>query len=125
MDKQQLPARLVEQAPDAMIFADGQGVIQLWNAAATHVLGYTAQQAIGQSLDLIIPKRLRQAHWQGFEQAMAQGQTRSGGAPVTTKALCADGSHCYLQVSFALIRDEQGQLIGALAHARQTEDPRA
>ena len=64
---------IVEQASDAIIFADRQGVIRLWNPAAEAVFGYAADEAIGQSLDLIIPERLRKAHWKAFHEAIEGG----------------------------------------------------
>src|SRR5258705_12212551 len=71
-------ARLVTGCPDAVIYADAQGRIRFWNEAATRVFGYREAEALGQSLDLIIPERLRDRHWQGYEHVMKGGARRSG-----------------------------------------------
>jgi PAS domain S-box-containing protein len=67
------PAMLVEHSPDAMIFADREGIIRVWNAAATRIFGHDAEAAIGQNLDLIVPERFREQHWTGFDRALAEG----------------------------------------------------
>ncbi len=69
---------LVEQDPDAIIFADREGMIRVWNESAAALFGYAQDEAIGRSLDLIIPEYLRRAHWEGFHQAIARGQTKLG-----------------------------------------------
>ena len=69
-------ACLVEQASDAMIFADREGVIRIWNPAAERIFGYPAAASIGQNLDIIIPEHLREAHWTGYHRALASGDTR-------------------------------------------------
>jgi PAS domain S-box-containing protein len=65
-----LAGSILEQIADAVIYADTQGTIVLWNAAAAALFGYSAAQALGQNLDLIIPEHLRGQHWRGFEAAM-------------------------------------------------------
>lgn len=69
---------VVEQAPDAIIFADLEGMIQVWNQAAADLFGFPPDEAIGLSLDIIIPEHLRHAHWKGFGQAVAIGHTKHG-----------------------------------------------
>ena len=59
---------VVEQAPDGIIFADREGVIQIWNSAAAELFGYLPEEAVGRSLDIIVPERLRHAHWEGFSR---------------------------------------------------------
>ena len=59
---------LVRKAADAIVYADAEGVIQFWNAAATHIFAFAPEEAIGRSLDLIIPESFRQRHWQGFHK---------------------------------------------------------
>jgi PAS domain S-box-containing protein len=61
---------LVREAPDAIIYADPQGIIHFWNHAAERVFGYAEAEALGQSLDLIIPERLRARHWAGYSATM-------------------------------------------------------
>jgi len=109
---------IVEQAPDAVIFADRDGLIRVWNRAAEAVFGYTAGEVIGKSLDLIIPERLRAAHWEGFRRAIESGRTKHSGKAMTTRSMHKDGGKLYLDVSFGLVRDAAGEVVGALAIGR-------
>lgn len=109
---------LVEQSPDAMIFADREGAIRLWNPAAEALFGYAAAEVLGGSLDVIIPERLRAAHWTGFRRAMATGETKYVRRVLTTRSARKDGSRLYVELSFALIKDRNGAVTGALAVAR-------
>ena len=114
----ELASWLIEQSPDATIYSDKQGDIRVWNAAAEKMFGFSAEQALGQNLDLIIPERLRRMHWRGFDAAIAAGVTKHSGKPMPTKALRADGSEFYTEMSFALIFNEQGEVVGTVAQAR-------
>ena len=117
-----LEALLVEQTVDAVIYADAEGVIRLWNAAAAAMLGFSAEQAVGASLDLIVPERLRPAHWNGWRAAIASGRTRLGGKPTLTKALHRDGGTRYVEMSFSLVKDAGGRVIGSVAIARDVTE---
>jgi len=108
----------VECAADAVIFADAQGAIRVWNAAATQLFGFAAADAIGQSLDLIIPEHLRQAHWTGFRRAIASGTTRLAGRATITRAVHATGKRLYVEMSFAIVRGASGEVVGSVAIAR-------
>ncbi|MBD5803160.1 PAS domain S-box protein [Aromatoleum toluclasticum] len=119
-----IPRRLVEQAADAVIFADRDGNIRIWNAAAEALFGFSRAQAIGQSLDLIVPDRLRAAHWEGFHRAVATGQTRLGGRAVITRSVNATGATIYVEMSFALVSDERGEVLGSVAVARDATQRR-
>ncbi|MHB0776078.1 PAS domain-containing protein [Halomonas sp. WWR20] len=112
---------ILEANPLATVYADRTGLIRYWNQVAEQIFGYTAEQALGQSLDLIIPEKLRAAHWHGFEQAMGSGVARLGGQFVRTRAQTAAGQACYVEVSFALIADDSGRVVGAAAFCRPTE----
>ena len=90
---------ILDQAADAVIFADTEGVIRVWNAAATRVFGFTAEEALGHGLDLIIPAHLRQAHWTGFNRAMQSGATRLAGRPTMTRGLHKSGRPLYVEMS--------------------------
>jgi len=122
MHDEELNRAIVEQAPDAIIFADREGVIRLWNARAEAVFGYTASEAIGQSLDLIIPEHLRAAHWRGYRAAIAAGRTRHGGKAMLTRATHKDGAKLYLEVAFGIVSAPRG-VLGALATARLASAP--
>jgi PAS domain S-box-containing protein len=119
-DTQRSPdaAVLVHQAPDAMIYADLNGLIRGWNPAAERIFGHAATAAIGQNLDIIIPEPLGAAHWKGYDRALAAGDTKYRGQSLPTKALKADGSQFYVELSFSIIHGDDGAVIGALAHAR-------
>jgi PAS domain S-box-containing protein len=109
---------IVEQCPDAMIFADREGTIRLWNRAAEALFGYSTAEALGASLDVIIPERLRAAHWAGYRRAIAAGETKYGSRVLTTRSARKDGGKLYVELSFALVKDADGMVIGALATAR-------
>ena len=109
---------LVEQASDAIIFADRDGSIRIWNRGAERVFGYPAAEAIGASLDLIVPERFRRAHWEGFRRAIETGSTRYVDRVLTTRALHKDGGKRYVDMSFGLVKDAAGAVLGALAVAR-------
>jgi PAS domain S-box-containing protein len=109
---------IVEQMADALIYSDRQGMICGWNAAAVALFGYSTEEAVGQSLDLIIPERLRAAHWAGFERAMASGATRLAGRATITRSLTRDQGTIYVEMSFAVVSNAAGQAIGSVAVAR-------
>jgi PAS domain S-box-containing protein len=116
------PALLAEQAPDGMIFASTDGTITYWNAAAERIFGLPASEALGANLDIIIPEQFRDAHWKGFERALETGETKYAGQSLPTRALRAGGEEFYVELSFALVRDGGGTILGALAHARDIDE---
>ena len=118
LGRDQLVAAIAEQAPDAMIFADREGAIRFWNRAAERLFGYSKAEALGQSLDLIVPERLRRAHWEGFDKALASGVTKYSGKAMTTRSMRKDGSKIYVDLSFGLVTDAGGAVIGATAIGR-------
>lgn len=109
---------IVEQAPEAIIFADREGVIRLWNTGAETVFGHTIAEAVGQSLDIIIPERLRRAHWDGFNHAVNTGQQKYVNRVLSTRSMHKNGAKIYVDLSFALVRDDAGAVVGALAVGR-------
>jgi PAS domain S-box-containing protein len=113
---------LVEQAPDAMIFADRDGTIRVWNESAAALFGYAPDEAIGRSLDIIIPEHLRRAHWEGFHQAIARGHTKLGRQALKTRATPKTGQKLYVSLAFAVIKDREGNALGAIATAREFTD---
>src|SRR5688572_15005305 len=82
---------IVEQASEAMVFADRAGTIRLWNRAAESLFGHSAAEALGANLDLIIPERFRAAHWQGFHRAIHSGELRAADRVRVTRSLHKDG----------------------------------
>jgi PAS domain S-box-containing protein len=113
---------ILEQAAEAVVYANRQGVIERWNAAAVATFGYSKTEAIGQNLDLMIPERLRDAHWRGFNASMANGKTRLGGRPTLTRGLHKSGQKLYVEMSFALVVDDTGTAIGSVAVARDVTE---
>ena len=110
---------IVAQAPVALIVADRQGAIVAWNRASEVMFGYTAAEALGQSLDLIIPEHLRAAHWAGFDKSLASGTTKYAGRVMTTRATHKDGRKVYVDFSFELLKAADGSVIGAIAVGRE------
>src|SRR6185437_16620322 len=93
--------RLIADGPDAVIYADAAGHIRFWNAAATRIFGFTAEEALGQRLDLIIPERLRVRHWEGYDRVMAGAVSRYGeGAVLAVPAAHKDGRQ--LSIEFTI-----------------------
>jgi PAS domain S-box-containing protein len=113
---------LAEQSPDALIFADGAGTIRYWNARAQALFGYTSAEAVGASLDLIIPEHLRARHWEGYARALAAGRTRPDARPMLTRATHKDGSKLYVEFAFAIVTDGE-RVLGAAATARPSAKP--
>jgi PAS domain S-box-containing protein len=114
---------VLEQAPDALVFADREGVIRIWNARAQALFGHAASEAIGKSLDLIIPEHLRAAHWRGYEQAIEAGHTRLGDKPMVTRATHKNGDKLYVELAFGIVRDPLGGVLGAVATGRSASKP--
>ena len=109
---------LTEQVGDALVYAAPDGKIVAWNRAAEALFGYSKAEAIGQSLDLIIPERLRAAHWAGFDRAMGRGAVEPGRKAMITRAQTRAGGSIYVEMSFAVVCDDHGKAIGAVAMAR-------
>jgi PAS domain S-box-containing protein len=118
-----LHQRVVELMPDALIFADRGGVIRIWNARAEALFGYSAEEAVGKNLDLIIPEHLRAAHWRGYEAAITSGRTRLGGKPMLTRATPRNGGKVYVEVAFSIVTDSSGAVLGAVAIGRPSSKP--
>lgn len=117
-DSSALSHALIEHLADAVIFADREGVIRVWNAGAEAVFGYGADEVVGRRLDLLIPERLRSAHWAGFDAAIDSGRMKHGRDSMTTRSIHKDGSDLYVDLSFALVKDSAGEVLGAVAVAR-------
>lgn len=114
MDFATLLARLLlSTRSDAIIAADRDGVIRFWNPGAERIFGYTRDEAVGCSLDLIIPERLRARHWDGFRHAMASGQSRYGeGDVLAVPALRKDGATISVEFTIVPLKDDAGAIIG-------------
>lgn len=113
-----LAALLLQQSPDAVIFAGTDGVIQVWNPAAEALFGYAAAEAVGSDLNIIIPRQFQDAHWKGYDRALADGETKYRGRALATRARRRDGREFYIEMTFAIVQDQAGAVLGALAHCR-------
>jgi PAS domain S-box-containing protein len=121
-DQSSLDARILDDVADALIYADRSGTITRWNRGSTALFGFSAEEALGQSLDLIIPEHLRAAHWKGFDTALESGTMKLKGRPTLTRAQHKDGRKLYIEMTFALVRDEGGNVLGAAAMARDVTE---
>lgn len=110
--------RIISHMPEAVILADREGRIGLWNRGAEVMFGHTSADVVGRSLDIIIPEHLRQRHWEGYHRAVAAGHTQLGDRALPTKAIRKDGTTIYVELSFAIVLDDTGAAIGALAVGR-------
>jgi PAS domain S-box-containing protein len=110
------PEQFVLAAGDAIIAADTEGSIILWNPSAERMFGYTESEAIGQSLDLIIPERFRGRHWEGYRQVMETGQTRYGTEVLRVPAVHKDGRTLSIAFTVALLYapDTKARVIAAI-----------
>ena len=110
---------IIRGAADAIVCADADGAIRFWNAAAERIFGYAAAEAIGQSLDLIIPEKLRGRHWEGFRQVMQSGNSRYGaGDLLAVPAQRKDGARISVEFTIVPLRDDAGAMLGMAAILR-------
>lgn len=122
IDTQILNQQIVSLAPDAILYADREGVIQLWNKGAERIFGVSAEQAIGQSLDLIIPEKLRERHWDGYHKTMETGETRYGTELLAVPAMHADGSRLSTEFSIVMLTGDDGKPLGVAAIMRDVSE---
>ena len=119
MNHAEFERQIVAGAPDGMLYADQDGIIRFWNAGCHRIFGFTAQEAVGQSLDIIIPENLRARHWQGYAGTMRSGQTRyAAGDLLAVPALCRDGRRISVEFSIIPFRDSTGAMAGIAAIMR-------
>ncbi len=110
--------QLIEAIGDAVILADAQGTIVFWNPAAERIFGFTRSEAVGRSLDLIIPERLQQRHWEGYQKTMETGHTRYGNDLLRVPAVHKDGRALSIAFTVALLYSEERKVAGIAAVIR-------
>ena len=120
-----LATALIAHAPDAIIFADCTGMIRLWNQGAEALFGHSAAEAVGHTLDLIVPEPYRPAHWAGFSRAVQQGRFAKDDVLLTSRALTKDGSLIAVELSAAIIWSPVGRVSGIMAIGRDVTERRA
>ena len=119
MDRTQFAVALVAGMADALVYADADGVIRFWNRGAARIFGYPEAEAVGQSLDIIIPASLRERHWQGFTATMQTGRTRYGdGDLLSVPAVRKDGARISVEFTIVPFQDETGRMAGMAAIMR-------
>lgn len=117
------PRRVLDGSPDAILISDHGGTVRYWNAAAERVFGFRATEALGASMDLIIPERLRGRHRAGWETTMRTGITRYGeGQMLAVPALHKDGRQISIEFSIQLLKDEGGQIEWVVAVIRDVTE---
>ena len=117
-DKNALYRQIVETVGDAVIFADRDGIIRLWNRAAEGIFGFTEEEVIGQSLNLIIPERQRELHWKGYGKVMLDGVTKYGSETLSVPAVTKDGERISIEFTINVLRDGDGKVLGPVAVVR-------
>jgi PAS domain S-box-containing protein len=110
--------QVVEALGDAVVICDRDGVIRVWNLAAERLFGFTKTDALGKSLDLIIPERLRERHWAGFDRAMATGETSPGRDLLRVPAVHKDGRRLSISFTVGLLFGPEGNVTGIAALIR-------
>jgi PAS domain S-box-containing protein len=114
--------QIVEKAADAIIFADKGGIIRLWNSGAEAIFGYSTEEALGETLDLIVPEKLRERHWEGYRNVMATGVTKYGSEVLAVPAIRNDGSRISVEFTIILLKDSAGEPLGTAALIRDVNE---
>ncbi len=118
-DLQRLGVAVLKSEAEAVIYSDREGAIRFWNAGAERIFGFTAAEAIGQSLDLIIPEKQRRVHWEGYDAVMASGRSRYGsGDLLSVPALTKDGRRISVEFTIVPLKDDGGAMLGMAAILR-------
>jgi PAS domain S-box-containing protein len=129
LDSPALEKALVERTDHAVVAADADGTIRFWNPAAEAMFGHARADAIGASLDLIVPAQLRERHWDGYRRVMATGETEYGGRTLAVPAVRADGTRISVEFTVTLLTGADGAVAGIAAIMRdvtaQWEERRA
>jgi len=110
--------QLVRGIGDGVIVCDAAGAIAFWNDACTRIFGFTAADALGQSLDMIVPERQRGRHWDGYNKTMATGQTRYGNDLLRVPALHKEGKPLSIAFTVAMLYKPDGQVASIIAVVR-------
>ncbi|MDD2898314.1 MAG: PAS domain S-box protein [Desulfuromonadaceae bacterium] len=114
--------QLVQNASDAILISDVEGVVRYWNCGAGLLFGYDAAEAVGQTLDLIIPENLRSRHWEGYRRVMASGETKYKIGLLSSPGVRKDGSRISLEFSMVLLHNDDGSMAGCASVMRDISD---
>ena len=121
VDDHELAAALRDLS-DGVIVSDGDGVVRYWNASAQRILGWSAREAVGQSLELIVPEQHRPAHGQGYAKVMATGTSKYGTDTLRLRAVHKSGERVAIEFTVTVMRDGQDRPSGTLAVVRPSTD---
>lgn len=111
-------AQLVESVGDAILAANADGAIILWNPACERIFGHTEAEALGKSLDLIVPQRQQERHWDGYHKTMQTGITRYGTELLRVPAVHKNGHTLSIAFTVGLLRDADGKVSAIVAVVR-------
>ena len=119
IDADEFCRTLVADAPDAIIYADADGMVRCWNHGAERIFGFSQSDALGKTLDIIIPEQLRKRHWDGYTRTMRTGITRYGAGDVlAVPAIRKDGLRISVEFTILPFTDRDGRVIGIAAVLR-------
>ncbi len=121
-DQEWIYKQIVDFGQDGILFADQDGIVRLWNLGAEAIFGYTAQEALGQNLDLIVPEKLRERHWEGYQRVMDTGKTRYGNELLKVPALRKDGKRLSVEFTIILVRGYRNEILGSAAIMRDVTE---
>jgi len=117
--REAIGAALIDSAADSIVASDAKGDIVLWNAGSQRIFGFTEDEALGQSLDIIIPEPFRARHWEGYHETVASGESRYGaGDMLAVPGLHKDGRRLSIEFTIVLLKDEGGRVTGMVASVR-------
>ena len=114
--------QIIENSQDAILFADREGIIDLWNSGAEAIFGYTKEEVRGKSLDLIVPEKLRQRHWDGYQKVMKTGKSRYGKELLKVPAIRKDGTSISVEFTIVLVRNQRNEIMGTAAIIRDVTE---
>jgi PAS domain S-box-containing protein len=113
MNTSQVFKHIVENSGDAIVLSDRDGKIRIWNRGAERIFGFTEEEAIGASLDIIIPEKIRERHWEGYNKTMISGVTKYGDQILSVPALTKNGER--ISVDFTVILVTEGGSVSGIA----------
>lgn len=112
-------AAILSGTADAVVVSDAEGAITFWNPGAERVFGFSRAEAMGRSLDIIIPENLRKRHWDGYRQVMETGKSRYGsGELLSVPALRKDGQRISVEFTIVAVTGPAGRIIAMVAVMR-------
>ena len=121
-DTEMIYQQIIENSQDAILFANRDGIIDLWNSGAEAIFGYKKEEVRGKSLDLIVPEKLRQRHWDGYQKVMKTGKSRYGKELLKVPAIRKDGTSISVEFTIVLVRNQRNEIIGSAAIIRDATE---